>query len=157
MLASGAVGLVFFITFPVAPPRLAELGLVDTVTDQSHAYRLLQPPTLTDQYAAMPSLHVGWNLLLALAIATTAKHTWQRAVATAMPVAMTAAVVLTANHYILDAAVGAALTGAAWLLTGRNYRPAGPVGAGAKGTGLAAVSKRHRNPALEEPPGEPPR
>ncbi len=122
MLASGAVGLVFFITFPVAPPRLAELGLVDTVTAQSHAYRLLQPPTLTDQYAAMPSLHVGWNLLLALAIATTAERTWQRAAAMAMPVVMTAAVVLTANHYILDAAVGAALTGSAWLLTGRIRR-----------------------------------
>jgi hypothetical protein len=70
----------------------------------------------------MPSLHVGWNLLLALAIATTAERTWQRAAAMAMPVVMTAAVVLTANHYILDAAVGAALTGSAWLLTGRIRR-----------------------------------
>lgn len=34
--------MVVFVSYPVAPPRLADLGLVDTVTEQSHAYRLLQ-------------------------------------------------------------------------------------------------------------------
>jgi PAP2 superfamily len=72
-----------------------------------------------------PSLHVGGNLLLALAIAATAKHTWQRVVALAMPVVMTAAVVLTANNYILDPVVGTAVTAAAWVLTGRRHRSLG--------------------------------
>ena len=48
MLLSGAVGLVAFAAFPVAPPRLAVLGLTDTVTQQSHAYRVLQPPAFTN-------------------------------------------------------------------------------------------------------------
>jgi hypothetical protein len=49
---------------PVAPPRLLELGLVDTVTSRSDAYRALQPPGLTNQYAALPSLHIGWITVL---------------------------------------------------------------------------------------------
>jgi PAP2 superfamily len=118
MLISGAVGLVVFISFPVAPPRLAGLGMVDTVTEQSHAYRVLQPAMFTNQYAAMPSLHVGWDLLIGLAIFVAARHTLVRAIGVAMPVAMATAVVLTANHYIIDAVVGATLTTTCWVLCG---------------------------------------
>lgn len=65
MLASDLVGLVIFIAYPLAPPRLAPLGLTDTVSEQSQAYRVLQPNAFVNQYAAMPSLHVGWDLLIA--------------------------------------------------------------------------------------------
>jgi hypothetical protein len=61
MAVSGAMGLCVYVTYPVAPPRLAGLGMTDTVTDQSYAYRVLQPPAFANQYAAMPSLHVGWT------------------------------------------------------------------------------------------------
>jgi PAP2 superfamily len=118
MLISGAVGLVVFISFPVAPPRLAGLGMIDTVTEGSHAYRVLQPAMFTNQYAAMPSLHVGWDLLIGLAIFVAARHTLVRAIGVAMPIAMATAVVLTANHYIIDAVVGAALTTACWVACG---------------------------------------
>jgi hypothetical protein len=120
MLISGAVGLVVFISFPVAPPRLAGLGMIDTVSVGSHAYRVLQPAMFTNQYAAMPSLHVGWDLLIGLAILAAARHPLVRAIGVAMPVAMTAAVVLTANHYIVDAVVGASLTTACWVVCGRR-------------------------------------
>lgn len=119
MLVSGAIGLIVFVTFPVAPPRLAGLGMIDTVTEQSHAYRVLQPTMFTNQYAAMPSLHVGWDLLIGLAIVVAARHTLVRAIGVAMPVAMAIAVVLTANHYIIDAVVGAALTTICWVVCGR--------------------------------------
>jgi hypothetical protein len=122
MLVSGAVGLIVFITFPVAPPRLAGLGLVDTVSEQSHTYRVLQPAMFTNQYAAMPSLHVGWDLLIGLAIVVAARHTLVRAIGVAMPVAMAASVVVTANHYIIDALVGALLTAACWVACGRWSR-----------------------------------
>lgn len=60
ILISGAVGLVIFALFPVAPPRfLPGLGFVDTVTERTTAYRFLQPPAFVNQYAAMPSLHAG--------------------------------------------------------------------------------------------------
>ena len=98
-----------FAAFPVAPPRLAGLGLIDTVTEHSSAYRVLQPPAFVNQYAAMPSLHVGWDLLMGLAVYTYARHVAVRIAGLALPVLMVSPVLLTANHYVIDAAVGAAL------------------------------------------------
>lgn len=114
MLVSGAIGLLVFTLFPLAPPRLAELGMTDTVTQSSDAYRVLQPTMFTNQYAAMPSLHVGWDLLIGLAILAAARGPLLRAFGATMPVLMVAAVVLTANHYIVDAIAGAALTATCW-------------------------------------------
>jgi hypothetical protein len=72
MMLSGAVGMVIFTTYPVAPPRLANPDLIDTVTESSESYRVLQPPAFVNQYAAMPSLHAGWDLLVGIAIVTAA-------------------------------------------------------------------------------------
>lgn len=109
MMVSGALGLIIFVTYPVAPPRLAHLGLVDTVTENSHAYRLLQPPAFVNQYAAMPSLHAGWDLLVGMAIFAAASGRLLRIVGCAMPVLMAFAVVVTANHYVVDVIAGIAL------------------------------------------------
>ena len=109
MLLSGAVGMVIFALWPVAPPRLADLGLVDTVTEYSRSYRVLQPPAFTNQYAAMPSLHVGWDLLIGLAIVVAASRLWVRVIGGLLPMLMGWAVVATANHFVLDAAVGVLL------------------------------------------------
>lgn len=110
MFVSGAIGLVVFATYPVAPPRLTTLGYVDTVTERSEAYRYLQPPGFVNQYAAMPSLHVGWDLLVGIAVATAAGSVLLRTIGCLMPVLMGAAVVLTANHYVVDGIAGAALS-----------------------------------------------
>lgn len=109
MFVSGAIGLVIFWRYPVAPPRLADIGLVDTVTRYSHSYRVLQPPSIEDRFASLPSLHVGWNLLVGIALATTARNRITRTVAALSPAAMAAAVVLTANHFIVDVLLGAAV------------------------------------------------
>jgi membrane-associated phospholipid phosphatase len=129
MIASGAVGLVIYATYPVAPPRLAGLGLVDTVTERSQAYRILQPPAFVNQYAAMPSLHVGWDLLVGLAVASATAHTWLRWLGWMMPVLMALAVVFTANHYLIDGVAGAALAlGGLWAATWYDRRRDGSVG-----------------------------
>jgi membrane-associated phospholipid phosphatase len=107
VFVSGAVGFLFFALFPVAPPRLLDLGLVDTVAEQSAAYRTLQPPELTNQYAAMPSLHFGWNLLIGIVVYGTTRRLLLRLFALATPAAMAFAVVATANHFVLDVLVGA--------------------------------------------------
>ncbi len=106
-LFSGAIGLDIFIAFPTAPPRLAGLGLVDTVVQHSNFYHLLQPPELTNQYAAFPSLHFGWNLLIGITLIVESPHKLSRLAGAALPLAMLAAVVLTANHYVIDAVAGA--------------------------------------------------
>jgi hypothetical protein len=109
IFVSGGIGFLFFALFPVAPPRLADPALVDTVTLHSDAYRALQPPGLTNQYAAFPSLHFGWNLLLGVVVLRATTSTVLRASAVLGPAAMGAAVVLTANHFVLDLVGGAAV------------------------------------------------
>ena len=132
LLISGAIGIVFFVMFPLAPPRfLTGLGFVDTVSLHSQAYRVLQPPSLTNQYAAMPSLHVGWNLLMGIAIVTQTRYLFWKVFGVAMPLLMFVATIVTANHFIVDGLAGAtiALVGlaVAWKLTGppaqRNTTP----------------------------------
>jgi PAP2 superfamily len=110
MLISGAIGLVIFATFPVAPPRfLPAYGFVDTVTENTTAYRVLQPPAFLNAYAAVPSLHFGWNLLMGIAWAGLAGHWAARVFGWLMPLAMLAAIVLTANHYLVDGLAGGTL------------------------------------------------
>ena len=111
IITSGLIGFLFFYAFPTAPPRLADLGLADTVLEHSHAYRALQPPSLTNQYAAMPSLHFGWNLLVGLVLFAAFTSVAVRAFAVAMPVAMGFAVIATANHFVLDVAVSTVVVG----------------------------------------------
>ena len=122
MLISGGVGLFIFAAFPVAPPRLTDLGFIDTVTQQSSAYRVLQPPAFVNQYAAMPSLHVGWDLLMGLAVYTYSRHVLLRALGVVLPVLMVSSVVQTANHYVIDAVVGVALVVASMHVVRRLER-----------------------------------
>lgn len=131
MLISGAIGLVIFALFPVAPPRfLPGYGFVDTVTEQTSAYRVLQPPAFVNQYAAVPSLHFGWNLLMGIAWANFAGHWLARLFGWLMPPAMLAAIVLTANHYLVDGLAGGAIALFALLvatrLAERRGRPPRP-------------------------------
>lgn len=116
MIASGALGLCVYTTYPVAPPRLLHDGYVDTITEQSNSYRVLQPPGFTNQYAAMPSLHVGWDLLVGLAIAAAAGTLMMRTMGRLMPALMAAATVVTANHYVLDVLAGAAFALAGYAI-----------------------------------------
>lgn len=109
LLISGVVGMVIVATFPVAPPRLMDLGFLDTVTMHSEAYRVLQPPSFTNQYAAMPSFHVGWDLLVGIALVREGGRVWTRVAGTALPLLMLVTVVATGNHYFLDALVGDAI------------------------------------------------
>ena len=102
IFVSGAIGFLFFALLPVAPPRLADSSLLDTVTLHSDAYRALQPPGLTNQYAAFPSLHFGWNLVVGIAVWGARRSVPLRLLSILGPAAMGAAVVLTANHYVLD-------------------------------------------------------
>ena len=110
MLLSGLVGMVIYATYPVVPPRLLDgLGLTDTVTQRSEAYRVLQPPAFVNQYAAMPSLHAGWDLLVGIAIVAATTSTLLRVVGCLMPVLMALSTVATANHYVIDVVAGIAL------------------------------------------------
>ncbi len=113
MFFSGGIGLIIFASYPVAPPRLFSSAYVDTVTLHSVSYRVLQPPALTNAYAAMPSLHVGWNLLVGIMWWQVLGHRRWRYAGALMPAVMGWATIATGNHWVLDALVGSmvALTG----------------------------------------------
>ncbi len=132
MLVSGLIGVVVFVAYPVAPPRLMpDLGIADTVMQHSSAYRVLQPPSFVNQYAALPSLHVGWDLLIGLALLRARTGRAVRVLAVAAPVTMALAVVLTGNHYVVDVAAGVAVAGVGALVATwwqRRSRPAAPAG-----------------------------
>jgi PAP2 superfamily protein len=103
-LISGAIALVVYLNFPTAPPRLLpeRFGFEDTLFQQYGHERPLTPTFFVNQYAAMPSMHFGWNMLVGLAIWLSTRNAFVRALAVAMPIAMFTTIVLTANHYILD-------------------------------------------------------
>ena len=109
MLISGAIGVVIFALFPTAPPRLANPEIVDTIVTRSDLYRVMQPPVLTNQYAAVPSLHFGWNLLMGLALVREARFVPLRLVGWLSPPLMLLATLVTGNHYILDIVAGGAI------------------------------------------------
>ena len=124
IFASGAIGLIIFMSYPVAPPRLLDSGMIDTIAEQSASYRVLQPPSLVNKYAALPSLHVGWNLLVGLAIIRVAGNWPLRLVGVLSPLAMIAAVILTANHFVLDAVAGTLVALAGLTIAGSLLSPA---------------------------------
>jgi hypothetical protein len=108
-LLSGLVGLLIFALFPVAPPRLTDLPLVDTVTAHAEGYRQILPSELVNQYAAMPSFHAGWNVLLGIVVFRATRHLLLRGLAVVGPGAMVVAVVATANHFVIDVFAGVAI------------------------------------------------
>jgi hypothetical protein len=134
VFVSGAIGFFFFAFVPVAPPRLLELGLVDTIAERSTSYRALQPPALTNQYAALPSLHFGWNLLVGIVLFGTTGRLVVRAFAVVMPAAMAFAVVATANHFVIDVAVATAVV-LVGLTVATRLQTAAPGGSSSSPTG----------------------
>ncbi|MCX4091124.1 phosphatase PAP2 family protein [Nocardia sp. alder85J] len=119
-------GLAGFIFFPTAPPRLlSDGGYIDVMSqhaavgwwaDNASAPRGLG--SLTNEFAAMPSLHVGWAVWCGLMVFRHARPHWVRALGAAYPVVIMLVVMGTANHYLLDGIVGTALMLlAGWVAT----------------------------------------
>ena len=105
-----------FLWFPTAPPRLLSGGgFLDSVSRFSNWgwWQSNSLPSgaraLENAYAAMPSLHVAWAVWSAATVLAITRRSLLRAVAAAYPVVMAVVVMATANHYLADVIVGAAL------------------------------------------------
>ncbi len=97
---------------PVAPPRMLPLaGMTDTAVRYHQSVYASTSGFDPDQLSAMPSVHVGWALLVAIAVIGAARTRW-RWLILAYPAMTTLAVVVTANHFWLDAIVAALLLAA---------------------------------------------
>lgn len=111
MITITLTGMVGHLLVPLAPPRMfPHLGFVDTAKALGPATYGAGSPYkgFANQFAAMPSLHFGWALVIAWAILLATKSRW-RYVVILHPVVTLAAIVLTANHYWLDAFVATVL------------------------------------------------
>ncbi len=117
-LISGAVALIFFALFPVAPPRLATFGIVDTLSWTVPVDYDKSP--LVNPYAALPSMHVGWCLLISAGLYLSSTKPLVRIIAFVITPAMWFATVITGNHFFIDGIFGTILAGmslviALWL------------------------------------------
>ena len=111
LLASGAIALIVYHLFPVTPPRLmpAEYGFafVDTLERYSNlSYQAQSMQPFVNPYAAVPSLHYGWAVLVGGVLIWSTQNVWLRALGVFMPIGQLSAIIFTANHYILDAMAG---------------------------------------------------
>ncbi len=112
-LAANALALGVFIAFPTAPPRLLEgAGLADTLRAES-GVDLHGGPLAGwfNPYAAVPSMHFGYALLVGIGLVVLARSATARLAGVAYPVAVLLAITATGNHFVLDAAAGAAVMG----------------------------------------------
>jgi hypothetical protein len=97
--------LVVYATWPLAPPRFVVGGVTDTVMENPVVWAKDGAAEFVNEYAAMPSLHVGWAVWCAVAVVAVLQTKW-RHLAWLYPLTTTLVVAATANHYFLDAAGG---------------------------------------------------
>ncbi|MEH0423636.1 phosphatase PAP2 family protein [Streptomyces sp. B21-083] len=176
LMASTFIGLVGFTLLPTCPPRLLDAGhgFVDTMAQYSsygwwggEASAPRGLGGMTNQYAAMPSLHVGWSLWCGVMLWRYGGTRTTKVLAVAYPTITTIVVMGTANHYFLDAVAGAAVMGLGLLLAPLVIRNADrvrvwitaratPVGARSRGaeapivSGECQTSPRERIPRQRE-------
>jgi PAP2 superfamily len=107
-LLATAIALVIHWRFPTAPPRLAEVGVKDTI-DLYSGVNIGSPhhERFSNPVAAVPSLHAGWALALGAGLLLYARHGLMRAAGVIYPAAVLVTIVVTGNHFIFDAVAGA--------------------------------------------------
>jgi len=146
LMIAMAIALVGYAVFPTAPPRfMPEWGFFDPVADFTGMHIETAhggggtTASLTNLYAAVPSMHVAFALLIGWPIARLVRWRALRVACLLYPLLIAFVIIATANHFILDALLGALTAGvsaygACWLARARpavwRFAPA-PLGAGA--------------------------
>ena len=110
-LVAMGLALVGYALFPTAPPRMfPEAGFTDTIdaftsANQDSSFTSL----LVNPYAAVPSMHIAFSLMIAVPAMTLVRSAWARALWSLYPMVVFFVIVVTANHFWFDAAAGAAV------------------------------------------------
>lgn len=125
-----SIALIGFVAFPLMPPRLLDqyspidYEFVDTLARYPTFWSFNSGAVsrISNQFAAMPSVHVAWATWCAMAFAPRVRSRWARALAVAYPIATVVVIVITANHFVLDAAGGLLVLAVGWLVANRITR-----------------------------------
>jgi hypothetical protein len=117
LVAATSLSLVIYVLYPAAPPRLAGLGFADTVTQQAHVNLSSNAlGSLYNPFAAVPSLHFGYALLVGVVVWSLARRRSVRLLGAAYPFFMLFTIVATGNHFLFDAAAGGVVMGIGFLV-----------------------------------------
>ncbi len=149
VLASG-LALVGYLAYPTAPPRLSGIGITDTVSGGHIDLNSGLVSSLYNPYAAVPSMHIGYALVVAASLLRYGRRVAVRVVGALYPPFVLLVVVATGNHFLLDALAGAAVVGVAAGVALLLARPA------ADAAGLARFPERRapeQAPELAAPGG----
>ena len=118
VVTTGAA-LAVHVVYPLAPPRMLD-GFIDSGAIFGPDPYSLPGSNGANQFAAMPSMHVGWALLVGFGLWSLARHRPAlRLLAVAHPVVTSFVVVVTANHYVVDVLAGGGLAVIGWVVGGR--------------------------------------
>jgi hypothetical protein len=132
-------GLIGFALFPLMPPRLLDdtlllqgtnanlwFGFIDTLVEYPTFWSFNDPAmkTISNQFAAMPSLHCGWAFWTFISLLPRMKSWWSKTLVVLYPALTVYVVIITANHYVLDAVAGFALFTFAYFVA-RKFTRAG--------------------------------
>jgi membrane-associated phospholipid phosphatase len=129
ILATWLVSIPVYAAFPVAPPRLADIGMVDTITSQTgFALDGKLTTSFYNELAAVPSLHVGFAVAIGIALAASMRNRVAKTIALLWGPTIALAVLATGNHFVFDIVAG--------------------VAAAALGYGLGIAATRFRAPEL---------
>jgi hypothetical protein len=119
LAAATGMALIGFAWFPLMPPRLLppRYAFTDTLHVVGGLWNFNSGPMnhLSDQYAAMPSLHFAWALWCGLALFFVAGRWWLKALALCYPAVTLLCVIVTANHYFTDTAAGALIVAVGYV------------------------------------------
>ena len=110
VIATWMLALVIYAVFPVAPPRLAGLGLADWVSQQSAVALAGHSTLFYNPIAAVPSLHCGFAVALGIAAAAATSRPWLRALALLWGPLVALSTIATGNHFVFDVAAGLVVT-----------------------------------------------
>jgi hypothetical protein len=128
------------VSFPTAPPRLAAIGLADTVSSRHIDLNKGLISSLYNPFAAVPSLHMGYALVVGATLARHARARLLRVAGAAYPLLVLLVIVATGNHFLVDAAAGTFVVAVAYLLALTVLQPqAARPGARLRGAGRRAA------------------
>lgn len=108
LIAGGVVGLPVYVLWPLAPPRLTDLGYTDTVAATA-VDAVARPVGIANEIGAMPSFHVGYLVVVSAVVWGVCRAAWVRWWCVLHPLVMCWAVLATANHWVLDLVAGGLL------------------------------------------------
>jgi hypothetical protein len=108
LLAASGLALVGYLAFPTAPPRLAGIGVADTISDGALSLNHGLVSALYNPFAAFPSIHIAYASIVGFALARYGGRRSVRIAGVLYPALVLLVIVATGNHFFLDAAGGAA-------------------------------------------------